>query len=192
MVLYTNDTEGHDSFIESAKTYSYDVVKQDTVVDNHFYQKLEQKETTLSFVRVDSDTVDRLIDKDTNLESVLSEKQQDKIKDIFTNQVNNQMVQVELKALSPEDQPVIITKPEFMRRMKEMSALNGMDMGNMPDSYNVVINTNHPIVAEKLLNARKKQEQLAKHLYDLALLNQNMLKGPALTKFIKNSVDLMA
>lgn len=191
VVLYTNDPDGHDSFISSAKNASYDVIKQDTVVDNHFFQKLEQKEDKISFVRVDSDTVDKIIDKDQTLESVLSEKQQGKIKEIFAEQISDSMVQVELKALSPEDQPVIITKPEFMRRMKEMSALNGMDMGNMPDSYNLVINTNHPIVAEKLLNARKKQAQLAQHLYDLAMLNQNMLKGPALTRFIKNSVELM-
>ncbi|MEM7103189.1 MAG: molecular chaperone HtpG [Bacteroidota bacterium] len=191
IVLYSNDPVEHDSFIKSAQSYGYDIVKQDTIIDNHFFQRLEQKEEKMSFVRVDSNTADKIIDKDENRESVLSEKQQEKVKEIFTGQISDPGAQIELKALSPDDQPVIITKPEFMRRMREMSAMQGMDVGNMPESYNVVINTNHPVVTERLLNARKKQGDLAKHLYSLAMLNQNMLRGSQLTEFINSSIDLL-
>ena len=96
------------------------------------------------------------------------------------------------KAMSPEDQPIVITKPEFMRRMMEMQALQGNGFGNFPESYNVVVNTNHPLVAEKILNGEEaNQKDLAKYLYDLALLNQNMLKGADLTNFIKKSLDFV-
>ncbi len=189
--LYSNNPVEHDGFISSAKKAGYDVLKTDIMIDNHFIQHLERKMNNVTFTRIDSDTIDRIIDKDEKIESVLNEKQEEKVKTIFTEQVTTMGASVELKALSPEDQPVLITKPEFMRRMREMSGLQGMDLGNMPDSYNVVVNTNHPLICEKLLRSKKKQGELAKHLYSLALLNQNMLKGADLTEFVKNSIEIL-
>ena len=189
--LYTNAPEDHDSFIQSAKGRSYDVLELGTVLDNHFMQSLEQKQGDLTFIRVDSDTVDNLVQKDEVAASVLSEKEEESVKTVFQGIVDK-MGKVETKALSPEDQPIVITRPEFMRRMKEMQAMQGMGMGNFPDSYNVVVNTNHPLVAEKLLKSEEAaQKDLAKYLYDLALLNQNMLKGTALTSFINKSLTFI-
>ena len=128
---------------------------------------------------MDSDTPDHLVQKDETKESVLSQAEQDKVKDIFTKSVKNiGMGHIELKAMSPTDHPVMITKPEFMRRMKEMQAMQGMDMNMFPDSHNVVINTNHPLIAEKLMKMKseEKKADFAGYLHDLALLNQNMLK----------------
>ncbi len=192
VMLYTNNpTTEFDSYTIAAKNAGYDVLKMDTVLDSHFMQKLEQKLEKTTFVRVDSNTVDKLVDKDENRESVLNEKQEEKVKTIFTEQITDTGASIQLEALSPEDQPVLITKPEFMRRMREMSAMNGMDMSAMPDSYNVVVNTNHPLIAERLLKAKKKQGDLAKHLYNLALLNQGMLKGQDLASFINKSIEYL-
>ncbi len=191
VMLYSNNPVEHNGFIEVAKNAGYDVLKTDLMIDNHFIQRLEQKLDKVQFTRVDSDTIDKIIDKDEERTSVLTEKQLDKVKEIFTEQVTQMGASVELKALSPEDQPVLITKPEFMRRMREMSAMQGMDMGNMPDNYNVVVNTNHPLVTDKLLKAKKTRGDLAKHLYNLALLNQGMLKGADLTSFVKKSLEIL-
>ena len=188
--LYTNSPEEHDSYIQAATNKGYDVVHFNTMIDNHWMQHIETKGgKDLTFVRVDSDTPANIIQKDEVAESVMSDKEQEKIKEIFTTQINGQSV--ELKPLSPEDQPVFITKPEFMRRMKEMQAMQGMDMSMMPDSYNVVVNSNHPLIAEKLLKMKSgdKKDNFVKHLYDLARLNQGMLKGTEMTEFIKRSID---
>ncbi len=192
VMLYTNNpTMEMDSYTIAARKAGYDVLKMDTTLDNHFMQKLEQKLEKTGFIRVDSDTLDKLIDKDEKRESVLNESQQEKIKTAFTEQITDTGANIQLEALSPDDQPVMITKPEFMRRMREMSAMNGMDMSAMPDSYNVVVNTNHPLVAERLLKAKKKQGELAKHLYNLALLNQGMLRGTELSTFINKSIEYL-
>ena len=190
--LYTNAPEEHDSFIQSAKNRGYDVLELGTVLDNHFMQNLESKGQELTFIRVDSDTVDNLVQKDEVTASVLSEKEEESVKTVFKAVVGEKGGNVETKALSPEDQPIIITKPEFMRRMKEMQAMQGMAMANFPDTYNVVVNTNHPLVADKILNGKEEeQKDLAKYLYDLALLNQNMLKGADLTSFINKSLTFI-
>jgi len=192
--LYTNDSSAQHSYIKAAKDYGYDVLVFDHIIDNHFMQHVEYKGNEVTFVRVDSDTPDQLVQKDETKESVLSQADQDKVKEIFTKTLTNLgMGQVELKPLSPTDHPVLITKPEFMRRMKEMQAMQGMDMGMFPDSHNVVINSNHPLVAEKLLKMRSedKKTDFANYLHDLALLNQNMLKGESLSKFIERSLDFV-
>jgi len=191
VLLYSNNPVEHNGFIEVAKNAGYDVLKTDLMIDNHFIQRLEQKLEKVSFVRVDADTIDKIIDKDEERTSVLTDKQCEKVKEIFTAQVTQMGATVELKPLSPDDQPVLITKPEFMRRMREMSALQGMGMANMPDSYNVVVNTNHPLITDKLLKAKKTRNDIAKHLYDLALLNQGMLKGADLTTFVKKSLEIL-
>lgn len=192
VLLYSNNPVEHNGFIEVAKNAGYDVLKTDLMIDNHFIQRLEQKLEKVQFTRVDADTIDKIIDKDEERTSVLTDKQQDKVKEIFTEQVTQMGATVELKALSPDDQPVLITKPEFMRRMREMSAMQGgMNFAGMPDSYNVVVNTNHPLISDKLLKAKKTRADLAKHLYNLALLNQGMLKGPDLTSFVKKSLEIL-
>lgn len=193
IMIYSNNLAEHDSFISSAKNYGYDVLEFDNVIDNHFMQHLEHKLEGVTFVRVDSDIVNNLVQKDEKQESVLSEKEQEKIKTLFEDKVKQAGATISLQALSPEDQPVVITRPEFMRRMKEMQALQGMQSDAFPDSYNVVVNTNHSLVAEKLLKMRSedKKEEFVKHLYNLALLNQGMLKGAELTNFINKSIDFL-
>lgn len=188
--LYTNQAAAHDSFIRSARARGYDVLLFDQMLDNHFIQQLEYKLGDVTFVRVDSDTVDKLVQKDEDTEAVLSEKEQEKVKTLFS-ELAGEGHQVQVKALSPEDQPVVITRPEFMRRMKEMQALQGMDASMFPDSFQVVINGNHPLVAEKLLRMKKeeKRQSLARHLYDLARLNQGMLTGADLTAFVQRSLE---
>ena len=192
VMLYTHDAKEHDSYIKAAKEKGYDVLGFDTVIDNHFIQRLEQKLGDITFVRVDSETVDQLIQKEEELESVLSEKEEEKVKTLFEAVFGDNKQFVQTKALSPNDHPVIITRPEFMRRMKEMQALQGMSM-DMPDNYNVVVNTNHPLVAEKLLRMRspEKKEKFAKYLFHLAQLNQSMLKGEELTGFIEESIEFL-
>ncbi|MGB4837675.1 MAG: molecular chaperone HtpG [Saprospiraceae bacterium] len=192
--IYANDINTQHSYIKAAKDYGYDVLEMDTIIDNHYMQHIEYKGNEVTFVRVDSETPDNLVQKDETKESVLSQAEQDKVKDIFTKSVKNLgMGHIELKALSPTDHPVMITKPEFMRRMKEMQALQGMDMNMFPDSHNVVINTNHPLISDKLVKMKSedKKADFANYLHDLALLNQNMLKGEELSLFITRSLDFI-
>lgn len=192
--LYANDVKAQHSYIQAAKDYGYDVLEMDTIIDNHFMQHLEYKGQDLTFVRVDSDTPDNLVQKEETRTSVLSDADQEKVKEIFKNSVKNiGSGQVELKALSPNDHPVMITRPEFMRRMKEMQAMQGMDMNMFPDSHNVVVNTNHPLVADKMLKMESEAEKadFAGYLHDLALLNQQMLKGEELSAFIKRSLEFV-
>ncbi len=194
VILYANNAKEQHAYIESATAYGYDVLLMDNVIDNHFMQHLEHKKDKITFVRVDSDTVDKLVQKDEEKASVLSEKEETRVKELFTESLGDMKGgQIELRPLSPEDHPVLITKPEFMRRMKEMQMMQGMNLGDMPDSHNVVINTNHPLVADKLLSkiATDKKQRFAKYLYDLARLNQNMLKGEELSEFIKTSVEFL-
>ncbi|MBL7776483.1 MAG: molecular chaperone HtpG [Saprospiraceae bacterium] len=190
--IYTQDPDGHHSLIKAAQSRGYDVLKMDTVLDNHWMQHLEYRSgLDLVFVRVDSDTPDRLVQTDAEKSSVLSEKEQETVKAVFEKAVGeNPGGRVECSPLAPDDQPVSITKPEFMRRMKEMQALHGMGGADFPDSYNVVVNTNHPLVAQKLtgLKSADEQAELAKYLYEVALLQQGMLRGAALTQFVEKTL----
>ena len=192
--LYSNNPKEHHSFIESAEGYGYDVLEMDNIIDNHFMQQIEQKLGYCTFVRVDSDTADNLVQKDETKESVLSEKEQEKVEGIFKSILpENGGPNLEMKALSPTDLPVIVTKPEFMRRMMEMQNMQAMGGSAMPEIFNVVVNTNNPLVAEKLVKMRseEKKEKFASYLYDLARLNQNMLKGEELSAFIKKSLEFV-
>ncbi len=142
-----------------------------------------------SFVRVDGDIIDNLIQKDEKIESVLSEKVQEKLKSLFEKCLPTEGFVVSLEALSPTSSPIAITQSEFMRRMKEMSLTGGgpmMGMNNMPDSYNVVINSNHQLISKINKLKGKKQSFLIQQSIDLALLSQNLLKGEGLTKYIDN------
>jgi molecular chaperone HtpG len=193
--IYTNDPEGHNAFIKAAENRAYDVLVMNTPLDNHWMQHLEYRgsDNNLLFVRVDSDSIDKLVQKDETRESVLSEQEQNDVKALFDALVKDKPgASVSLSPLSPEDQPVLITKPEFMRRMKEMQALQGMGgMGDFPDSYNVVVNTNHPVVAQKLLKLEgaEQRSDLSQYLVNLALLQQGMLRGEALTGFVRASLE---
>lgn len=192
--LYSNDTKAHHSYIKSVKDKGYDVLTMDTIIDNHFMQHLEYKGGEITFVRVDSDIPDNLVQKDTQAESVLSQAEQDKVKEVFTSSLSSLAGgSIELKAMSPTDHPVLITKPEFMRRMKEMQAMQGMDMGMFPDSHNVVINTNHPLISDKLVKMKgdDKKKDFANYLHGLAKLNQGMLQGEELAAFIERSLEFV-
>jgi molecular chaperone HtpG len=189
--IYTNDPEGQDALIQGAQKRGYDVLKMDTVLDNHWMQHLEYKDKQgFVFVRVDSDTLDNLVQKDEQQTSILSETEVAKIKTYFEAVLSEKPgTQVSCKPLSTDEAPVSLIKPEFMRRMKEMQMMQG---GNdmFPDMYNVVVNTNHPAIAQKLNTASEAdQPAIAQYLYDLALLQQGMLKGAALTKFVERSLS---
>ncbi len=194
--LYATDKGKQHGFIEAAKNKSYDVLVLDGILDSHFVNTLEQKLEKIQLKRVDSDTAEKLIDKGEKIESVLSEDDQQKVKTVFENAINNKNMTVSIEAMSPDDLPVVITMSEFMRRMKDMAKMGGGQygfMGAMPDQYNVSINGNHSLV-QKILQADSDERKttLAKQAYDLALLSQNMLTGADLTNFIKRSVSLVS
>ena len=191
VLIYTNNPQAHHTQIDAAKARGYEVLDMDIMIDNHYMQHIEYKGGEVTFVRVDSDTADHLVEKDAKRESVLTENEQDAVKETFQNLVKGTpSVQVELKALTPEDQPVQITRNEFMRRMNEMRQFQQMDFGAMPDSMSLVVNTNHPLIADKLLTIKdlEEKENFARYLYDLAQISQGTLKGADLTAFVKRSL----
>lgn len=193
--LYTTNTEEQHSFIETAKERGYDVLVFDSPIDAHYINQLESKLENTSFVRVDADTIDKLIQKDEVQPSKLSEEEQNKLKPVVESIVPKEKFTVVFESLSEKDAPMLITKPEFMRRMKDMSAMGGGGMnfyGAMPDMHNLVVNSNHPLIS-KILNEgdAEKQKQLAKQAADLAMLSQGLLKGEELTKFIRRSVEMI-
>ena len=194
IVLYTSDEEEQHSYIEQAKERGYVIVKLDTMIDNHFIQQVEMKNEKTQFKRVDADIVSNLIPKEEDAASVLSKEQEEKLKTLFETTIEKSKADIELKALSPTDAPIVITRNEFMRRMMEMQKMGGGSpfmFGSMDEKLNLVINTNHPINGKLLEEETAQQEKHIKQLYDLALLSQNMLKGEALTNFVKRSFELI-
>ncbi len=194
VVLYTSDEEEQHSYVLQAKERGYEIVKLDTMIDNHFIQQVEMKNEKTQFKRVDADIVSNLIPKDEDAVSVLSKEQEEKLKELFETTIQKTKADIELKALSPTDAPIIITRNEFMRRMMEMQKMGGGSpfmFGNMDEKLNLVINTNHPINSKLLEEDTAYQENHIKQLYDLALLSQNMLKGEALTNFVQRSFELI-
>ncbi|SFG72631.1 molecular chaperone HtpG [Pontibacter chinhatensis] len=192
VLLYTTDADKQHAFVEAAQNRGYDVLQLDSIIDSHFIGMLEQKLEKTTLKRVDSETIDKLIEKDETKESVLSEGEKEDLKKVYEEAINNKNMTVEVAPLAPDDAPVVITLPEFMRRMKDMNRAGGggmMFMGEMPDMYNVTINANHPL-NQRVLKAEEKS-QLARQAFDLALLSQNMLSGAALTTFVKRSFELM-
>ncbi len=190
-IYSTNPTEQY-AYIQAAKNRSYDVLLMDHPIDNHFIQHLEYKLPNTSFVRVDADTADQLILKDEKVESVLNEQEKESIKGLFENIVKaTPGATAVLKDLSPTDDPISIVRPEFMRRMKEMQALQGMSFGDFPDAINVNINTNHPLICQKILleTDDTKKNSIASYLVQLAKLQQNMLKGEELNQFVHTSIS---
>ncbi len=192
--LYTSDTVEQHSFIEIATERGYNILVMDGPIDNHFINTLEQKFENSSFVRVDADIVDKLIKKEEPMPSKLSDEERDKLKPVFEEVAGKEHYTVQFESLSEAEMPVQITRPEFMRRMKDMSMMGGgaSYMGNLPDSFNLVVNGNHPLISK--LNEEKDEEvkkMLAKQLVDLAKLSQNLLKGEDLTGFIKRSISII-
>jgi len=194
VALYATNKDEQYAYIKSASERSYDVLLLDGVLDNHFINTLEQKLDNMQFKRVDSETIDKLIETEDSQPSKLSEEDEKLIKPVFEKLVDTSKYTIVFESLSESDMPVLITQPEFMRRMKDMSQLGGgmPFMGGMGDTYNLVINSNHPLV-DKLLKEEdeEKKEHTGKQLVDLALLSQNLLKGEALSDFINRSVDII-
>nr|WP_317127865.1 molecular chaperone HtpG [Gynurincola endophyticus] len=195
VILYSNDPIAQHSYIKAAQQKGYVVIKLDTLVDAAFINQMELKWADVSFNRIDSDITDNLIDVQENTESVLSQEQTDQLKDLFKINIPSLQVGVEVKGLSKEAAPVIATRPEMMRRMKDMASLQG-SMGsfyaNMPDEVTLTVNGNHPIYQDLLtINDVALKEKKVRNLADLALLSQGLLKGNALSDFIQRSVDLM-
>ena len=197
VVLYTTDAVQQDAFIQQSIAKGYKVLQMGTIIDNGFVNQMEMKWENVQFVRVDSDITDNLIDKQEGGESVLSKEEEGTLKELFGLQIPELNVTVEVKGLSAETPPVVATRPEFMRRMKDMASMQGQGgMGafyaNMPDEVTITVNGNHPIYKNILAEPVKEQQQKQVHnLADLALLSQGLLKGNALTNFINRSVDLM-
>ena len=196
VLLYTTNPVGQDAFIQAAVGKGYKVIKLETMVDAAFINNVEMKWEGVQFVRVDADVVDNLIDKQENVDSVLSKDEVEQAKKLFEFQIPETTITVEVKGLTQDAAPVIATRPEFMRRMKDMASMGGGGMtafyAQMPDEVHLTINGNHAIF-QALLNEPdvEKQQKQARNLADLALLSQGLLKGAELTNFINRSVDLL-
>lgn len=193
--LYATNAEEQHAYIAKAKEKGYDVLLMDTVLDNHFVNLLEQKWGSTRFVRVDSDVVEKLIPKDDSIPEKLSKEEQEKLKPIIESEIDSKKYTVMMESLEETDSPMLITQNEFMRRYKEMSMMGGGGMsfyGEMPESYNLVVNINHPLIGEILNDTdTDHQKELVHQLTDLALLSNGLLKGEALTNFINRSVKII-
>ncbi len=195
VVLYASNKEAQHSYIQIAKNKGYEVLLLDSPIISHLIQKIESDNNTMTFVRVDSDPIDKLIKKEETSISKLSDDEKEKLKTVLEGFVPKQKYSVQMEALDSNEAPFIITQPEFMRRMKEMSQSGGggmFGMGNMPEMYNLVVNTNSEL-ASNILNSNDtaNQENLVKQALDLAKLSQNLLKGEELTAFVKRSFELI-
>jgi molecular chaperone HtpG len=196
VILYASNAEEQHSYIEAAKAKEYEVLLLDSPIVSHLIQKLEGSKEKISFVRVDSDHVDKLIQKEEHTISKLSDEEKTKLDEQLKAVISSEKFIIQLEAMDSNAAPFIITQPEFMRRMKEMQQTGGggamFGMGNMPEMYNLVVNTNSDLVNE-ILNTKtaKKRERLINQSLDLAQLSQGLLKGEALTNFIKRSYDMI-
>ena len=193
VIIYTNSPEEQYSFIQSAKEAGYDIVVLNEIIDSYYINALEQKNDKIKFVRVDSDVVSKLIDKGETSPSKLNDDETKKVKELFEGLLDKATYTVETEALSETDSPVMITKNEFMRRMKDMSRLGGGYgyMDAFPDSYILKVNVNHPLISRIVENPEAEEsKRTAEQLIDLAKLQQNILKGEKLDEFIKRSIEL--
>ena len=193
VILYSSDIDAQHSYIKQANAKGYKVLLLDSPIIGHLIQKMEGNKENISFARVDGDTLENLIKKDEALISKISDKEKETLKPIIEEVVKEGGYTVQLEPLDSQSLPFVLTQPEFMRRMKEMQQTGGGGMmGNMPDMYNLVVNTNHELVGQILnTKTKKKKERLIQQALDLAKLSQNLLKGEALTQFIQRSVELI-
>lgn len=193
--LYATDAAKQDSFISAAKNKGYDVLLLDSQIDGHFVNYLEQKAEKTQLKRVDSDVLDKLIQKEEDAKLELSEEESNTVKSLFENAIKKDNMQVEIAALASDEMPVTVTMDEFMRRMKDMAQNGGGGMnfyGSLPDNYKVSVNGNHPLIKRILSSADDtEKEKLAKQAFDLALLSRGLLTGAELTSFVKRSVSLI-
>ncbi len=191
--LYTNDPEEQFSFVKKAKDRGYDVLHLDGPLAPHWIAKMEQSMENISFARVDADTLDKLIQKSDEIPSKLSKEEEEKLKPVFEASVNKEKFTVQFESMSEDDAPIIITQPEFIRRMMEQQKMGGGGfMGAFPEMYNLVVNANHPKVTSVLSKNEEEQKATVKQLTDLAMLAQGMLKGEALNAFIERNIEQIA
>ena len=193
VVLYTSNKVEQHSYIESAKEKGYEVLLLDSPIISHLMQKLETSNEKVKFTRVDADHIDNLIKKDDTVISKLSDKEKEKLKTIIEEVVPKEKYTVQIEAIESSSPPFVITVPEFMRRMKEMQQSGGNGMfGNMPEMYNLIVNTNSELVGQILsTKTKKKQSRLISQSLDLAKLSHGLLKGEELTNFIKRSYEII-
>jgi molecular chaperone HtpG len=194
VLLYASNKDAQHSYIAEARDKGYEVLLLDSPIVSHLIQKLEADNDKVTFVRVDSDTVDKLIAKDEEQISKLSDEEKDKLKSQLEAVVPKQNYTVQLEAMDSNAAPFRITQPEFMRRMKEMSQSGGggmFGMGNFPEMYNLVVNTNSELAGNILAADDNQREAIVKQALDLAKLSQNLLKGEELTAFVKRSFELI-
>lgn len=190
--LYTNSKEEQYSFVKSANGRRYKVIELQGPLVSHWIQKMESSLEDVSFARVDADTLDKLIQKEDNIPSKLSEEEQKELQPIFEGTVNKDMYKVQFESMSETDAPIMVTQPEFIRRMKEQQAMGGAGFfGAFPETYNMIVNSNHPKISSILAAKGEERSQKAKQLADLAMLSQGMLKGEALTNFVNRSIELV-
>ncbi len=192
---YTFDKVEHHSFIVKADARGYKTLIMESPLTPHMVQRLESKDPEMFYTRVDSNSIDKLIDKGEEIPSKLSKKQEEKMQPLIEGQVEKEKFMVQFESMPEDDAPMMITQSEFMRRMKEQQAMGGgggMMMGQMPDMFNLVVNSNHPLIVKIAEEKTKKnREKLLKQTVDLALLSQGMLKGEDLTTFINRSLELI-
>ena len=195
VILYSSDKQAQHSYIENAKDKGYEVLLLDSPIVSHLIQKLESSKEKIQFARVDSDHIDNLINKDKNKVSKLNDDQKKELEEIVKNVVNDEKFVIKLESMDSKENPFIITNPEFMRRMKEMQQSGGGGMfgaGNMPEMFNLVVNTNSEFISQILnTKTKKKQERLINQSLDLAKLSHGLLSGEELTNFIKRSFDII-
>ena len=195
IILYASDKQTQHSYIQSAKQKGYEILLLDSPIIGHLLQKLEGSKEKIQFARVDSDHIDNLIKKDTSQVSKLGDDEKKKLEDMVKETINDEKFIVKLEAMDSNENPFIITNPEFMRRMKEMQQSGGGGMfgsGNMPEMYNLVVNTNADLI-NQIVNTKtkKKQQKLISQSIDLAKLSHGLLTGEDLTEFIKRSYDII-
>jgi molecular chaperone HtpG len=195
VILYTTNPVQQDAYIQAATNRGFKVVIMDTLVDAGFINGVESKWDNVSFTRVDADITDNLIDKQESSDSVLSTEETEQLKKMFDFQISNVNISVEVKGMGTDIAPVVATRPEFMRRMKDMATMSGPGASfyaSMPDEVNLTVNGNHPVIQTILQEANvDRQQKMVRNLADLALLAQGMLKGNDLTVFINRNVELM-
>ena len=192
IILYAQNKDEQHSYINNAKDKGYEVLILDSPIISHLIQKFESKKEKIKFTRVDSDSLENIINKEENKISKLSDEEKEKLKPMIEESVSEEKYTVQLEPMDSNSLPFMLAQPEFMRRMKEMQQTGGGAMGSFPEMYTLIVNTNHELVG-KILNTRteNKRKRLIKQSIDLAKLSQSNLKGEELTEFIKRSIDLI-